>query len=174
MSKFCYLIIKLIKGYKAYDGTPCGQNGGKSCVNGQCVADSTIPVSNCVYGDDLVTNYDFDSTFKIPTPTMTCNDAFTYISSQKYDPIFFCKNQNISFGTTCCKTCGSNLFDYQISYLIHSLIIYKVYNSVTCVDKLYRCPALEQFCNTVGYISPQIRKYCPYTCGICNSKFSPA
>ena len=78
-------------GIGAIDGTPCGS--AKSCLQGQCVSDSKIPNSNCLYGDDLVSSYDILNVIILPTTGfMTCSEAISYLTSSNYDFVYFCKN----------------------------------------------------------------------------------
>lgn len=65
--------------------------------------------TTCPYGDLLsVTSNDIGNAITLPSPNMNCTSVFNLLSSLNYDPIWFCKYQSITFGTTCCQTCSSN------------------------------------------------------------------
>jgi hypothetical protein len=44
-------------------------------------------------------------------PLMTCSNVIQLLASNNYDPIWFCKNSKVSFGSICCRTCAGNVID---------------------------------------------------------------
>lgn len=92
-------------GIGAVDGTPCGS--GKSCLQGQCVVDSKVPTSSCLYGDDLVSRNDILNVYQFPVTLMTCTDAILTLNASQADFIFFCQNSQFPFSSACCDTCSS-------------------------------------------------------------------
>lgn len=86
----------------ALDGTTCGS--GKACISGVCQVSSLAPVSECPFGDDVVTN----GTFGVHCPTyqVTCQKYFDLLESKKMSIDYYCSTTNGNI--KCCQSCLSN------------------------------------------------------------------
>ena len=111
----CYIIIhfyffkKFIKffcflAFPAADGTPC--DSGKSCFQGQCVADAKSPNGTCIFGDDYVYSSDIPMVVSATLPlNPTCQSTLDYLQQIKLvDFVYACQ---LYLQTRCCETCAS-------------------------------------------------------------------
>ena len=76
-------------------------------MQGQCVSDPRASNKNCLYGDDLVTENDIGNILTFTSPLMTCINVMQMLISNGYDPVWFCKSSEVTFGNACCDTCSS-------------------------------------------------------------------
>ena len=74
------------------------------CMNGECVESSTVPASDCPFGDDVVVN---QTLFEIALPSvqMTCDAVLNYVSSLNLFALAYCASP--LFRSVCCNTCKS-------------------------------------------------------------------
>ncbi len=78
----------------------------KSCLLGNCINDSSAPVGDCIFGDDVVVNENVKLDLKLPTAQMSCDDVIEFAFQNNRSGLAYCYS-NSMFNKTCCKTCQS-------------------------------------------------------------------
>lgn len=76
------------------------------CVSGICLDSPKAPVSNCPFGDDLISNGTYD--LILPGANAKCNDAFSYMDAQSLSPTAYCLFEGEQ---KCCISCQSIFFN---------------------------------------------------------------
>ncbi len=59
-----------------------------------------------MFGDDLVSIGKIGSVIPFPIPLMNCSAVIQLLTLNGLDPVWFCQNSQVAFGTTCCNTCS--------------------------------------------------------------------
>lgn len=114
--------LKLLLGIGAVDGTTCGS--GKLCFEGNCVSSLQATTGDCLYGDDYVTINDIGTIIKnITSSLLTCNAIIQILVSNGYDPVWFCQNKQVTFGSACCQTCSSNFIFFEFNKFYTLVVI---------------------------------------------------
>jgi hypothetical protein len=89
----------------------------KSCFLGNCINDSSAPIGDCIFGDDVVVNEKVILDLKLPAAQMSCDDVIEFAFQNNKSGLAYCYSNSI-FNKTCCKTCQSigNLIYYFLIF----------------------------------------------------------
>ena len=81
----------------------------KSCYLGKCINDSSAPVGDCLFGDDVLVNNTVIQDFDLPSIQMNCEDFMEFAYQKNKSGIAYCFSNHM-FNKTCCETCKSIVY----------------------------------------------------------------
>ena len=54
----------------------------------------------------MVSTNTIGQAISLPVPLMNCSAVIQLLTQNRLDPVWFCKNSQVSFGRACCNTCA--------------------------------------------------------------------